>query len=126
YGFPLAPMILGVVLGDNAEVNLIRALASDDNLWLFVTRPWSLFFLTIACFSVLFPWYQKVRTTQKWTLIFTPAIPLTLSVPMFMMGGWVRPGIAVVLLVVAAMMLWRRHGNGWMLPTEVSPELHES
>lgn len=126
YGFPLAPMILGVVLGDNAEVNLIRALASDDNLWLFLTRPWSLFFLTIACFSIVFPWYQKKRATQRWTLFFLPAIPLALSVPMFMMGGWVRPGIAVVLLALAARMSWRRHQSGWVLPTEVSPELHES
>lgn len=126
YGFPLAPMILGVVLGDNAEVNLIRALASDDNLWLFLTRPWSLFFLTIACFSIIFPWYQRKRATQRWTLFFLPAIPLALSVPMFMMGGWVRPGIAVVLLALAAWMSWRRHQSGWVLPTEVSPELHES
>ncbi len=126
YGFPLAPMILGVVLGDNAEINLIRALASDDNLWLFVTRPWSLFFLTIACFSIMFPWYQKKRTTQKWTLFFVPGIPLALSIPMFMMGGWVRPGVAVVLIALAVMMLWRRHRNDWVLPTEVAPELRES
>ncbi len=126
YGFPLAPMILGVVLGDNAEINLIRALASDDNLWLFVTRPWSLFFLTIACFSIMFPWYQKKRTAQKWTLFFVPGIPLALSIPMFMMGGWVRPGVAVVLIALAVMMLWRRHRNDWVLPTEVAPELRES
>ncbi len=125
FGFPLAPMILGVVLGDNAEVNLIRALASDDNLWLFVTRPWSLFFLIIACFSIIFPWYQKKRTTQKWTLFFIPAIPMAVSVPMLMMGGWVRPGIAVVLLGFAAWMFWRRQQSNWTLPTEVTPELHE-
>jgi len=126
YGYPLAPMILGVVLGDNAEINLIRALASDDNLWLFVTRPWSLFFLTIACFSIMFPWYQKKRTTQKWTLCFVPGIPLALSIPMFMMGGWVRPGVAVVLIALGGLMLWRRHRNDWVLPTEVAPELRES
>ncbi len=126
FGFPLAPMILGVVLGDNAEVNLIRARASDDNLWLFVTRPWSLFFLIIACFSIIFPWYQKKRTTQKWTLFFIPAIPMAVSVPMLMMGGWVRPGIAVVLLGFAAWMFWRRQRSNWTLPTEVTPELHEN
>ena len=126
YGFPLAPMILGVVLGDNAEINLIRALASDDNLWLFVTRPWSLFFLTVACFSIIFPWYQKKRTAQKWTLFFAPAIPIALSIPMFMMGGWVRPGVAVLLVAFAVWMLWRRYQNDWMLPAEFAPELHES
>jgi putative tricarboxylic transport membrane protein len=125
YGFPLAPMILGVVLGDNAEVNLIRALASDDNLWLFITRPWSLFFLMIAFFSVLFPWYQKERTRSTWTIFFVPAVPLVLSIPMFMMGGWVRPGIALALIGLAALMLWRRRQNGWTLPREAVPELRE-
>ncbi|HDO52241.1 MAG TPA: Tat pathway signal protein, partial [Rhizobiales bacterium] len=47
-GFPLAPMILGVVLGNIAELNLSRAMAITTDLSPFVTRPWSLFFLIIA------------------------------------------------------------------------------
>ena len=35
-GFPLAPMILGVVLGNIAEINLSRALAISDDVTLFV------------------------------------------------------------------------------------------
>ena len=45
FGFPLAPMILGVVLGNIAELNLARAFAITTDLSPFVTRPWSLLFL---------------------------------------------------------------------------------
>ena len=38
-GFPLAPLILGLILGDQIEINLIRAIMTDDNPWLFLTRP---------------------------------------------------------------------------------------
>lgn len=115
YGFPLAPMILGVVLGDNAEINLIRALATDDNLMLFFTRPWSLFFIMIAVFSTAFPWYQKYRGRQQWTLFFTPALVLLVSIPMFMMDGWVRPCFGGVLIATGLYMLYRRYRSGWAL-----------
>ena len=39
FGFPLAPFILGVILGDQIEINLIRSIMTDSNPWLFVTRP---------------------------------------------------------------------------------------
>ena len=39
FGFPLAPLILGVILGDQIEVNLVRALMTDANPLLFLTRP---------------------------------------------------------------------------------------
>lgn len=38
-GFPLAPLILGVILGDQIEINLVRSLMTDSDPWLFVTRP---------------------------------------------------------------------------------------
>ncbi len=117
FGFPLAPMILGVVLGDVAEVNLIRALASESDLTLFVTRPWSLFFLIIAAFSIVFPWYQDLRSKRKWTLFYVPAAPLALSIPLFMMGGAVRPLIAVALIVLGGWLFWRRQRSGWALPS---------
>jgi putative tricarboxylic transport membrane protein len=116
FGFPLAPMILGVVLGDNAEINLIRALATDTDLTLFVTRPWSLFFLLIALFSVVFPWYQSQRASRRWTLYFIPCLPLVMSVPLLMMEGWVRPAAGVFLIGLGAWLFWRRHRGGWQLP----------
>ena len=54
-------MILGVVLGDIAELNLARALAINADPMLFITRPWSLFFAIIAVFSTIFPLFQKQR-----------------------------------------------------------------
>ncbi|RME95546.1 MAG: Tat pathway signal protein, partial [Alphaproteobacteria bacterium] len=51
FGFPLAPMILGVVLGNIAELNLARAMAIDTSLLHFFVRPWSLFFFIVALFS---------------------------------------------------------------------------
>jgi putative tricarboxylic transport membrane protein len=115
YGFPLAPMILGVVLGDNAEINLIRALATDSDLTIFFTRPWSLFFLMIAAFSTAFPWYQKHRGRRKWTLFFMPAMALSLSLPLAMMEGMFRPGVAAALFLTGVFLLYRRHRNGWAL-----------
>ena len=122
FGFPLAPMILGVVLGDVAEINLIRALASDSDLTLFITRPWSLFFLLIAAFSVAFPWYQSARGRKRWAVFYVPAVPLVLSAPLFMMGGTVRPVIATGLAVFSVWLLWRRYQSGWTLPARDASE----
>ena len=69
FGFPLVPMILGVVLGNIAELNLARALAITPDLTPFFTRPWSLFFMIITIFSALFPMFQGHRIKEKaWTL----------------------------------------------------------
>ncbi|MBL4690864.1 MAG: tripartite tricarboxylate transporter permease, partial [Rhodospirillales bacterium] len=114
YGFPLAPMILGVVLGNIAELNLARALAITTDLSPFVTRPWSLFFLIIAVFSALFPLFQSHRRKKKkWTLFYLPAACFAASVPLFMMGGVPRPMLAMVVAGYGAYQLWRRARNGW-------------
>lgn len=115
-GFPLAPIILGVVLGNIAELNLSRALSISDDLSLFVTRPWALFFFIVALFSAVFPWYQRVRTRRRWTLGYLPAACLTLALPLALMGGWVRPAIAALLVAWAAYRLFRHQRAGWALP----------
>jgi putative tricarboxylic transport membrane protein len=127
-GFPLAPMILGVVLGGIAEVNLSRALAISDDLSLFLTRPWSLFFLVIAVFSMVFPWYQKQRGRKAWTLGFLPALCLALAPPLFMMGGIPRPVVGGLLVAVGAWLLWGRWRSGWKLepPVEHAATLEET
>ncbi|MCK4867778.1 MAG: tripartite tricarboxylate transporter permease, partial [Alphaproteobacteria bacterium] len=122
-GFPLAPMILGVVLGKIAEVNLSRALSISDDLTLFLTRPWSLFFLTIGLFSIIFPWYQEARSRESWTLGFLPALCLALAPPLFMMGGMARPAVGGVLIATGLWLLFSRHRQGWRLD---APEEHEA
>ena len=108
FGFPLAPMILGVVLGNIAELNLSRALAIDTDLTLFVTRPWAMFFAIIAVFSAIFPWYQKRRTEgAAWTRFYGPAMLACISLPLSLMDGWVRPSLAVLALALAVLLTWR-------------------
>ena len=114
FGFPLAPMILGVVLGNIAELNLARALAITPDLTPFFTRPWSLFFMIIAVFSALFPLFQGHRKMKKtWTLFFMPAACFAVSVPLYMMGGVPRPVLATIVVGFGAYQLWRRWQNGW-------------
>jgi putative tricarboxylic transport membrane protein len=60
-GFPLAPFILGVILGDQIEINLIRAIMSDPDPWLFVTRPISGVLLAMSVASVAAAIWQHQR-----------------------------------------------------------------
>ena len=59
--FPLAPLILGLILGDQIEVNLLRAIMSDPNPWLFFTRPISGALLALSVGSVIFALWQHRR-----------------------------------------------------------------
>jgi putative tricarboxylic transport membrane protein len=61
FKFPLAPAILGVILGPLGETNLRRALMTESDLTIFVTRPISLLFLVLALFSLIYPFFQAYR-----------------------------------------------------------------
>jgi putative tricarboxylic transport membrane protein len=61
FGFPLAPLILGVILGDQIEINLVRALMTDSDPWLFVTRPLSGTMLALSVASVAIALWQHRR-----------------------------------------------------------------
>ncbi|MFQ5960580.1 MAG: tripartite tricarboxylate transporter permease, partial [Candidatus Methylomirabilales bacterium] len=58
---PLAPLILGVILGPILETNLRRALMTDPNIALFFTRPYSLVLLILAIGSLLYPFWRSRR-----------------------------------------------------------------
>lgn len=60
-GFPLAPLILGTILGDEIEKNLVRALMTDSNPWLFLTRPISGTMLGLSVASVIAALWQHHR-----------------------------------------------------------------
>ncbi len=65
FGIPLAPFILGVILGDQIELNLVRAIMTDSNPWLFFTRPISGGLLLASVASVAFALWQHRRQRQK-------------------------------------------------------------
>jgi putative tricarboxylic transport membrane protein len=112
FGFPLAPMILGVVLGNIAELNLARALAISDDLTLFGTRPWALCFLIIAGFSAFFPWFQRALTEgRRWTGFYLPSVLIAVTVPLTMMGGFFRPALGMVLFAMGLVGLYRARKN---------------
>ena len=39
------------------------------------------------------------------------------SIPVFMMGGVVRPFIGVMLVALSVYLIWKRARSGWQLPT---------
>ncbi|MEP1208799.1 MAG: tripartite tricarboxylate transporter permease [Rhizobiaceae bacterium] len=105
--FPLAPMILGVVLGPIAERWLSRSLALSTDVSEFFTHPWSLFFIIVSVFSIAFSWYQNDRGQKPWTAWYVPLFLLSVTVPLFMMGGYVRPVIAVILIGFSAYLFYK-------------------
>jgi putative tricarboxylic transport membrane protein len=65
FGYPLAPFILGVILGDQIEINLVRSIMTDSNLWLFVTRPISGLLLAASVLSIAAALWQHRRMQRK-------------------------------------------------------------
>jgi putative tricarboxylic transport membrane protein len=64
-GLPLAPLILGVILGDQIEINLVRAVMTDADPWLFLTRPISGGLLIAAVASMAFAFWQHRMAQRK-------------------------------------------------------------
>ncbi len=62
---PLAPLILGVILGPILETNLRRALMTDPDISLFFTRPYSIVLLILALGSLLYPFWRSRRAVQR-------------------------------------------------------------
>jgi putative tricarboxylic transport membrane protein len=64
--YPMAPMVLGIILGDILDKNLRRALMLDDgNLVPFFTRPVSLIIIALIVFTVVsrMAWFKKASET---------------------------------------------------------------
>ena len=60
-----APLILGLILGDQIEINLVRAIMTDANPWLFLTRPISGLLLLAAATSVGLAIWQHWRHQNR-------------------------------------------------------------
>jgi putative tricarboxylic transport membrane protein len=121
FGFPIVPVILGVVLGNIAENALAQVIALSSNKTPFLTRPWSLFFILLGLFSSFFHVYQKRRGRSRWTLFFIPAMCIAISIPVFRMEGDVRPVLAVGLALFGFYLLFKRHRSGWRVTQAYEP-----
>ncbi|HYN64845.1 MAG TPA: tripartite tricarboxylate transporter permease, partial [Candidatus Limnocylindrales bacterium] len=64
-GLPLAPLILGVILGDQIEINLMRSVMTDSDPWLFLTRPISGCLLAASVLSMAAAFWQHRRAQKK-------------------------------------------------------------
>jgi len=46
-------------------------------------------------------------------LAYAPLMAISLAVPLFMIGGWLRLPIGIVLIAVGIYTLYRRNQSGW-------------
>lgn len=65
-GYPLAPLILGIILGPMMEGNFRRAVMTNSDFSLFITRPISAFLLVAGVISVAYALYsnEKMKKSQ--------------------------------------------------------------
>lgn len=63
--YPLAPMVLGLILGPIAEVNLRRSLQlSNGSLSIFIDSPLAMVILILSIVSVLYPVVQQIQNKR--------------------------------------------------------------
>lgn len=66
FDYPLAPIVLALVLGDIMESNLRRALLISDGNWMiFFTKPISLVLILIALLTFIVPIFKSLFTRYK-------------------------------------------------------------
>ena len=62
FQFPIAPMVLGAILGPLAESYFLTSMISAQNDWtVFFTRPVSLVLIALSVATVVFPLYRGWR-----------------------------------------------------------------
>lgn len=60
--FPIAPMVLGVILGPLAETNFMTTMISFGNDWtVFFTRPISGTIMVISLLTIVYPVFRQLR-----------------------------------------------------------------
>lgn len=66
YNYPIAPVVLGLVLGDRAELSIRRALLlSLGDPSILVSRPISIILLALALVSILYPLLKKPKPLKE-------------------------------------------------------------
>jgi len=108
-GFPLTPMVLGVVLGPLAELNFARAVSTSDDYTLFFTRPWALFFIVMAIFSAFFPLYQNaIKSGKLWAKYYGVAFMGCSGIPLLLMDGWFRTVLGSVMIALSILLTLKK------------------
>lgn len=66
FGYPGAPLVLGLILGPIAEENLNRALVISNNSWtVFFTSPISCVFLILSLASIIFAVISNIKEMKR-------------------------------------------------------------
>ena len=66
FKFPIAPLVLGTILGPLAEDNFMTTMVSFNNDWtVFFTRPISLIILAVAAIGVFYPAIRSTYAKRK-------------------------------------------------------------
>lgn len=66
FGYPGAPLVLGIVLGPIAESNLNRALILSNNSWTtFITHPISCFFLVVSVVLIVYSLINNIKKEEE-------------------------------------------------------------
>ena len=66
FRFPIAPLVLGVILGPLAETNFMTTMISFDNDWtVFFTRPISGTVMAVAILTLVYPVFRHFRRKAR-------------------------------------------------------------
>jgi putative tricarboxylic transport membrane protein len=68
--FPIAPMVLGCILGPVAETSFLTTMISYRNDWtVFFTRPVSGAVMVLTAVALLYPFFRRMRRRRQATLV---------------------------------------------------------
>jgi putative tricarboxylic transport membrane protein len=73
FNFPIAPMVLGAILGPLAESNFMTTMISFSNDWtIFFTRPVSGAIMVLVAVALIYPVFQSLRRKARTRKSATP------------------------------------------------------
>jgi putative tricarboxylic transport membrane protein len=63
FRFPIAPMVLGIILGPIAETSFMTSMIAYQNDWtVFFTRPIAGTFMAFTILALAYPMYRQLRS----------------------------------------------------------------
>ncbi|MCK4784496.1 MAG: tripartite tricarboxylate transporter permease, partial [Desulfobacteraceae bacterium] len=65
YGFPLMPLVIGIILGPLAETALDTGMIMRGSFWPFITRPVAGSLLFLSLLSALFPLIRGILVRRR-------------------------------------------------------------